>query len=54
MNMIDKLKEHLKNTTIKELKEEWKAVEKYNNVGPTVINFLQKKEEVYKGDYKGE
>ena len=40
MNMLNKLKYHLKNTPLVKLKEEWKAVEKYANIGPTVESFI--------------
>ena len=38
---IAKLKKHLEETPLEKLKEEWKEVKDFENVGPTVITFLE-------------
>ena len=48
MGMIDELKFHLENTSLDELKKEWKEVEAYANIGPTVDDFLEKIIDKYK------
>ena len=44
---LDKLKRHLKDTPLSELREEWKAVEHFSNGSPLATDLIKKWSEVY-------
>ena len=55
-SVIERLREHLANTPKEQLEAEWKALEKWNGIGPTVDEYCQfmkgvKKSEYDVGDY---
>ena len=39
-NLAENLKKHLAETPKEQLEQEWKEIEKYNNVGPIVFDYL--------------
>ena len=41
MNWVEKLKYHLENIPLEKLREEWKEVEDFKNVGPLAINVVK-------------
>ena len=45
--LIEKLKQHLIYTSLSKLKEEWKLVEQYANIGPIAIDLVQSWEQTY-------
>ncbi len=38
--LIEKLKRHLESTPLGELREEWKLVERFGNIGPMAIDLV--------------
>lgn len=38
---IEKLKKHLENTSLKDLRQEWRQTMKYANVGPKAIYLIK-------------
>lgn len=39
--LLEQLREHFRSMSKEELEKEWKEYDKYNNIGPTVNEFLE-------------
>lgn len=46
--LIDKLKDHLENTSIEELQKEWELVKEFKDTSPTALDMIQCWKDKYK------
>jgi recombinational DNA repair protein RecT len=42
--LLEQLRKHFSSMTHEEIEKEWKEYDKYNNIGPTVNEFLEQYE----------
>jgi len=50
MSMVDKLREHIKNTPREELIKEWNEIDRMNLPGPTAEEYIKFMDEYYGTD----